>query len=137
LHAAWSDKLVELSALGLLPREAVLPDSTGGGEFSWLGLQLSGCTALALPAFVCLGFEGGQVSGSGFAVNHPRTGHAFWAAPGVELLVAPALASALSFEASVGIFTALLKPEFVLDDLGVVHQPGPVSARVELGLGWH
>jgi hypothetical protein len=137
LHAKWRDKFVELSGLALLPREAVLPDSTSGGEFSWLGVQLMGCTLLASPTFVCVGFEGGRISGTGFRVSHPRTGHAFWAAPGLELLLRPALSSALSFEASAGIFPAMLKPEFALDDLGVVHQPGPVSARVELGLGWH
>lgn len=137
LHGAWSDKLVELSGLGLLPREAVLPNTTDGGEFSWIGVQLMGCTALALPTFLCVGFEGGRISGTGMGVGHPRVGHAFWAAPGLELLVAPPIASSLCFEASAGIFPALLKPEFALDDLGVVHQPGPVSARVELGLGWH
>lgn len=137
VHAAWSTHLVELSALGLLPRDAAVEGGTQGGEFSWFGFQLMGCQLLARPAFVCGGFEGGRLSGDGFGAREERTGHAFWAAPGVEALFAPALSSTLSLEISAGIFIALLKPAFAIDGVGVVHQPGPVSARMELGIGWY
>lgn len=136
VHAAGSSQRVELSALGLLPRDAMLEGGTQGGEFSWFGFQLMGCQLLARPAFVCAGLEAGRLSGTGFGSREQRTGHALWAAPGVEALFAPALASALSLQVSAGIFIALRKPEFAIDGVGVVHQPSPVSARVELGMGW-
>lgn len=136
-HAAWSSHRIELSALGLLPRDAEVEGGSQGGEFSWFGFQLMGCQLLARPAFVCGGVEGGRLSGAGFGSREERTGHALWVAPGVEALFAPALGSALSLEISAGIFIALLKPEFAIDGVGVVHQPSPVSARVELGIGWY
>ncbi len=37
VHAAGSSQRVELSALGLLPRDAMLEGGTQGGEFSWFG----------------------------------------------------------------------------------------------------
>lgn len=138
VHAAWSGRnLAELSALALLPRDAVVEGSTSGGEFSWFGFQLTACRMLARPAFVCGGFEGGRLSGTGFGSREVRTRHTFWAAPGLELRFAPALGGSLAFEASAGLFIALRKPEFALDGVGVVHQPGPVSGRVELGIGWY
>ena len=138
VHAAWSGRyLAELSALGLLPREEVVEGGTSGGEFSWFGLQLTACRVLARPAFVCGGFEAGRLSGTGFGAREVRTQHTFWAAPGVELAFAPALGSSFAFEASAGLFIALRKPEFAVDGVGVVHQPGPVSGRVELGIGWY
>lgn len=137
VHAAWGSHRVELSALGLLPRDAVLDEGTQGGEFSWFGFQLMGCQLLARPAFVCGGVEVGRLSGTGFGSREERTGHAFWAAPGIEALIAPALGNALSLDISAGIFIPLLKPQFAIEGVGVVHQPGPVSARVELGIGWY
>lgn len=137
LHAGWRAHLLELAALALLPRDAVLEGSTKGGEFWWFGAQLTGCQLLARPAFLCAGFEAGRLSGAGFGTREERTGHALWAAPGVELLFAPSLGGGLSLEISAGIFIALLKPEFAIEGLGVVHQPGPVSARLELGIGWY
>jgi len=138
VHATWGgSNLAELSALALLPRDEVVEGGTSGGEFSWFGLQLMACRRLAPPAFVCGGFEGGRLSGTGFGAREVRTQHTFWAAPGAELSFAPALGSSLAFEASAGLFIALRKPEFALDGVGVVHQPGPVSGRVELGIGWY
>jgi len=138
VHAAWGGgNLAELSALALLPRDEVVEGGTSGGEFSWFALQLTACRRLARPAFVCGGFEAGRLSGTGFGTREVRTQHTFWAAPGLELRFAPALGGSLALEASAGLFIALRKPEFALDGVGVVHQPGPVSGRVELGIGWY
>jgi hypothetical protein len=138
LRGGLRENFGEIGLLGLLPQSAMLLDQPNqGGRFYWLGVQLAGCSAVGTILFACAAFEAGQITGSGFGVRDPRTGSGPWLAPGVQGLLKLPLAHRWHFEAALGGFVALVRPEFELDDQGVVHQPDLVSARLELGIGWN
>jgi hypothetical protein len=138
LRGGLQENFGEIALLGLLPQDAVLPDRPNqGGQFYWVGVRLAGCTAVSTAVFACAAFEAGQITGSGFGVRDPRTGSGPWLAPGVQGILKLPLGRRWHFEAALGGFVALVRPEFELDDQGVVHQPDPVSARLELGIGWN
>jgi len=138
LRGGFPRNFGEIALLGLLPRDALLPDQPNqGGQFYWAGVRLAGCTAAGTHLFACAAFEAGQVTGRGFGVRDPRMGSGPWLAPGVQGLLRLPLAQRWHFEATLGGFVALVRPQYELDDLGVVHQPDLVSARLELGIGWN
>jgi hypothetical protein len=92
----------ELGASALLPQEAELDaDPTHGGTMRWFGGHVLGCVAprIAISCDVCAGVELGRLSGAGFGVDVPRTGHALWFAPLVTSGLRYPLAASLSFEA--------------------------------------
>ncbi len=137
VRAGLPREFVELALLGLLPRAATLDaDRTRGAELYWLGVQLDGCTLAPGDWFACLGVEGGQMAGTGFGVRHPNYGSGLWLAPGAQAVLRWQVARDVHFEVAVGGFVALLRPSFSLDGADVVHQPRPISARLELGIGW-
>ena len=135
-RARW---FAELGALGLLPRTATVEsNSNQGGDLYFLGGAATGCWAPGnqVTLFGCLGLEVGQLIGVGFGADIPATGHALWLAPSMRVTLQLPVTAHLAFEGALGIAIPLLRPEFGIDGVGVLHRPESASGRLSLGLAF-
>jgi hypothetical protein len=129
----WS---AELGAGFLLPRSGTLPDDpVRGGDLWWAGGHLSGCARTGRFRH-CAGLESGALIGTGDGVRVERTAAALWMAPVLQSGFGVRVAPGWAFESRLGLALPALRPRFVLDEIGPVHQPAPLSVRLLLGLGW-
>jgi hypothetical protein len=130
---------LELGGTLLLPRRAELAGTTApSADIHWLGAQLLVCRESQPLLRFCGGGELGELVGTGAGVDRPETAHGVW----VGFVGAAALRAALgslpvSWEAGLAVSSALLRPEFGFDDVGVLHRAGQLSGRIWLGLGWN
>lgn len=86
--------------------------------------------------FVCAGAEVGRLSGVGTGVVLPRRGGVLWAAPLVQVGASWAVPdTTLRLTAALTAAAPLNRDEFALRDLGTVHQPPSVVARLSVGVG--
>lgn len=121
-----------LSFATFASQEARLPGDDSGGAFSLMFGALSVCAHPTINAWHllgCAGFELGSLSAEGKGIEHGRSGSALWTAPRAEIGVGYALAPTLRFWLRGGGAFALARPEFLIEDLGEVHQPDNLSAR--------
>jgi hypothetical protein len=107
-----------------------------GGDFSLAALALHGCFE-PTPAHValCAGPELGYERGEGFGVSSPAAGGKAWLSVAAGLRSALHLWEKLWLEAAAEAVVPTWREQFVLDAVGVVHTPSPVSGRASLGLG--
>jgi hypothetical protein len=137
----------QLSALGslLFVQHQALQGSAEPAPGANLGLftgALSACAApwgsfgARLAAEGCLGWELGRLSGEGTNVLRPRSGAALWSAPRAEAGLSWALTSSLRLGAGLTFAFPILRDDFVLNDLGLVHRPPAVVGRAAIGVGW-
>jgi hypothetical protein len=110
--------------------------SATGGDFSLAALGLHGCFE-PTPAHValCAGPELGYERGVGFGVSSPAAGGKAWLSLAGGLRSALRLSGRLWLEAAAEAVVPTAREQFVLDAVGVVHSPSPVSGRASLGLG--
>ncbi len=143
IRLSWNS--LELRAIGtfLPPREGTLVaanPSSPGVRIGLLAGGALGCAPVALrtPSIglaVCAGAELGQLSGTGTHVIVPYRRRALWASARLELAARLALAETpLALELLVTALAPLTRDEFILKDLGTVHRPASVVARLGLGL---
>ncbi len=129
---------LELAGTLLVPRRATLAGATPSADLRWLGAQVLVCRVARPMLRLCGGGEVGELMGTGSGVGRPETAHGVWVAfVGAAALRAPLGALPVSWETGAAVASALLRPEFGFDDVGVLHRAGQVSARVWLGLGWN
>lgn len=129
---------LELAGTLLVPRQASLAGAAPRAEIRWLGAQLLVCRAARSLLRVCGGGELGELVGTGAGVDRAETAHGAWVSfVGAAALRAPLGALPLSWEAGAAVASALLRPEFGFDDVGVLHRAGQFSGRIWLGLGWN
>ena len=142
---SWS--MLGLRAVGLFlpPREGHVAggDATSpGAELSLLAGSLLACVPLsddgrALQLLACAGWELGQLSGTGTQVATPYESSTLWSAGRIDLGAGWLIpGSPLALELLVSVLAPFARDEFILKDIGVVHQPANVVARAGLGLGW-
>lgn len=139
LHAARFS--VRASGTLLLDRHVSLtgPDGTAPGADLSLALgSLSACTSPlgrgAAAPFVCAGWELGRLEAAGTGVRVPRRGGAWWSAPRVDVGLALALTdSPVRLLGQLTAATPLERDYFYLQDLGTVHRPPVVVARLAFG----
>lgn len=112
-----------------------------GGDVSLATGALSVCASLlggAQSSFSlapCAGLEIGRLAGAGTGVNAPRRVSALWVAPRLELAgVWRPNGSHWGFGVRAGAALPLERDEFVLDQLGSVHEPQSLVARAALSL---
>jgi hypothetical protein len=119
------------------------PASLDAGRGATVGLgtgTLRGCGRLgATRLFVlCLGAEGGAMRGDAFGIRDGRTRTEPWAAAIGSAGVHGAVSRRVRLFARAEVAVALVQPRFELrprgQDIVVVHDPGPVSARVAAGI---
>ena len=82
----------------------------------------------------CLGFELGRLHASGFGVSNPGEGSTLWAAIDGGGVLALRLAAPLALVLRLGAAVPLLRPSFVLENVGPVFRPPAVAARGESGV---
>lgn len=82
----------------------------------------------------CAAFDAGQLRAQGFGVDAPGSGTALWLAPEAGVALDVHLLSWLLLDLEVGLAVPILRPAFVLNNVGDVHQPGPVGGRLGLGV---
>ncbi|MFT3776626.1 MAG: hypothetical protein QM820_65640 [Minicystis sp.] len=129
----------ELSAGAWPSRSAVIAARpTAGGDVSLVAGSAGACYGLLAPGpfdlAPCLAMEIGRLHASGFGVTTPGEGNALWAAAkgGARFAWSPAsrVAIVLRLEAAV----PFVRRAFVVENLGEVHRPGPVSGRAGGGV---
>ncbi len=127
---------------------SALPDRpSAGAELRLLAFTLGVCRR-AWPwtspresgvagVFGCLGFEIGEMQGTGFGVTAPLSAGFLWTAPRAEVRAEVPLIGGLALSFDVGVAVPLDRRTFVLDLTGgrtVVHEPSAVAGRAGAGL---
>lgn len=147
LGAGLEHAKLQLRALAtvLFEQRATL-DAAGapepGADLALAAAALSLCSApLALgPSWGvqgCAGWELGRLSGEGTGVLRPHSGAALWSAPRFDATLGWALgATGLELGAMLTLAVPLVRDDFVLGGLGIVHRPASVVGRAALGINW-
>jgi hypothetical protein len=136
---------LELRIVGtVLPRRAgyVVADdpNSPGVDIGLLAGGLLACVPVAvdvraLRLGACAGGEVGDLSGSGTGVSTPYHHHTWWSAVRLDVVALWAIAETpLALELLLSAAAPLRRDEFILRDIGSVHQPANVLGRAGLGL---
>ncbi|MBX3130614.1 MAG: hypothetical protein KF718_28100 [Polyangiaceae bacterium] len=107
-----------------------------GGAFTLTTGGLSAChDVAAAPVLLapCLGVEVGRLSGAGFGVTEPGSGSALWVAGLAGLRGVEALTDGLGVWVGAELVVPVGRPEFVLENVGVVHRPARAGGRAAIG----
>lgn len=135
---------LELVASGTYfpPHRTPLPDRpTAGGTFSLMTGGLSACGVLlsfrAMGLGACGGAELGQMRAEGYGVREPGKGSALWLAPRAGAALSTALTAALGLRLDVGVAVPIARSRFVLERIGVVHEPGAIAGRADVSVEYH
>ena len=118
-------------------RQAAPADPRVGGAFTrwWVGARGCGVPRLgAVELPLCAGLEGGRTVGRGIGLRDSRTSAQPWWAAVVEAGVAWPVRPWLALTARATLAVPLLRQEFTIDGLGLVHRVGPVEGRGTLGV---
>jgi hypothetical protein len=83
----------------------------------------------AIEVGPCVGVELGRLHASGFGVSSPGEGSTLWAAASLGGVLSLRLISNLALVLRLGAAAPLLRPSFVLENVGAVYRPPPVTAR--------
>lgn len=115
-----------------------------GGQFWMAGLHLHGCLERALDrrapgpsrlwGALCVGFEGGVVHAVSEGIASPGQATGPWLAPALQAIFGWVLTPFMRARLDVGLSVPVVRPEFRIVGLGPVHQIGPVSGRLGLGV---
>ncbi len=106
-----------------------------GASFGLLTLGVDACVApLEADLAVCAGPELERLEGTGFGVDSPRTDSVTWLAFALGAQGRVGLMGPLGLTGALRLIVPTRRETFGLDEIGVLHRPGPVSGRVELGL---
>lgn len=82
---------------------------------------------------LCAAFDAGQLRAEGFGVDSPESGQALWLAPEAGAALDVHLTRWLLLDLGLGLTVPVLRPTFVLENVGDVHRPEPVAGRLGLG----
>lgn len=127
--------------LGLAFRPSRKGNSTmqtsAGADVDLLTGSAATCTQFSkgiLEAGPCVGFELGRLHASGFGVSSPGEGSTLWAAIEGGGVLSVRIFSQLSLVLRLGAAVPLLRPSFVLVNVGPVFRPPAVTARGSTGV---
>ena len=84
-----------------------------------------------------VGIEGGTMYGSGFGVVDPKHGRGLWLAATGAAQVRYRLLPWLEAQAELDAALPLLRPWYVLDNVGPVYRPDIITFRAASGLNVH
>jgi hypothetical protein len=83
----------------------------------------------AIEVGPCVGVELGRLHASGFGVSNPGEGSTLWAAVQGGGVLSVRIVSRLALVLRLGATAPLLRPSFVLENVGAVYRPPAVTAR--------
>jgi hypothetical protein len=138
LGAALSLRPLYVEVVGtVLPdaRETIADDR--GGDISLLGGGVRVCYAAQggrLSGRACAGAEFGRLQGTGVGASWSVSQDVFWSAGRVGVAGSYAFSSALALRAGIEALVPVSRPEFILENVGPVHQPAAVAGRLAVGL---
>ncbi|MEQ9321148.1 MAG: hypothetical protein RIF41_18440 [Polyangiaceae bacterium] len=137
---------VRLRGLFALPVRDTVQGRDAGGDFDrwtvgpavclapWRTRRASEGRIGGLRLAPCVGFELGQMRGRGFGVQNPDEGAALWLAPTPEGHLSLTLLPWLELELTLAAAIPLRRPDFVLNQVGIVHQAAPLTGRTTAAL---
>ncbi len=140
----WYPIVARLRGSYFFPRTATLDPRSVGGDFDMWALAPGICATpfhtaaygrrrtfdVALDG--CVEVELGKMRGEGFGVRNPGSGSTVWVTPHAQVWGALTLADPLSTRAMIGVGVPVRRPDFVLQQVGVVHVASPVVGRAGL-----
>jgi hypothetical protein len=127
------------ASLWLSQQQAITAGHSGRASFGFRALSLVGCHASwgePVRFGPCLAAEVGQLSAESSGVRVPDRVSQLWlsALGGIGFWL-PLGESAL-LTSNLGVVVPLRRPSFVIEGVGVIHQPRPAGSRVALGVAW-
>ncbi len=129
---------IGLGGIWLPPQKALAGGrSDRGGDVDLLAIDLSGCFVPSwggVRSSTCALFEAGSISAEGFGAAETHRKSRAWIAPGLSQATQLRLHDRLSLRLAVWGLAPLRRPDFVLVNVGRVHQPAPVVVRLSIGL---
>ena len=114
---------------------------TAGGDFDlfmvaptfcvspWRSATAEGGGVRLLALDGCVGVELGQMTGNGFGVQNPDRGTALWVAPIPTAAVVVRPLRFVELRALAGLAIPVFRPDFVLNQVGIVHAASVVTGR--------
>jgi len=84
---------------------------------------------------LCTDLELGQMRGEGSGVRNPDAGSALWVTPLLSSQLELALHRWISLRVGLAAGAPLLRPDFVLQRVGIVHAANPIIGRGTIGAG--
>jgi len=132
--SAWRDRNgVELATSFWAASQARADLGPAGARVRMWAAGLRGCRGFA-AWFACAGGEVGRMVGRGMAVRNPREAGALWAAMSASVWFRRHLAGQAAIYAGFEGLVPVTRPRFQMDDETLLYQPGPVAARLLIGL---
>jgi hypothetical protein len=130
---------IEVSGAYFAPRTRQFAGTgeTRGGQFELFTLGARGCYGVLGPTFElspCVGAEYGTVRGTAFGVGAPGVGKGLWLAATAAGAARWRMMPWLGTVAEVGLAVPLVRPEYVIDNVGVVYRADAVGLRMLAGL---
>jgi hypothetical protein len=133
---AFGRASVELSGAYYAPRTREI-DTGRGGRFELFTLAGRSCYAFFGSTFEwspCLGAEYGTVRGSAFGVDDPEVGKGLWLAATMASTARWRITPWLGTMAEAQIAVPLVRPDYVIDNVGAVYRTDFVGLRLLAGL---
>lgn len=135
LHGRFRGELV--GSHRFATRQAAASDPRVGGELTQWSVGVRGCGVpqlgeVELP--LCVGLDAGQTVGRGTGLREPFTSAQPWLAGLAEAGVAWPVRRWLALTARASLAVPVLRQDFTITGLGVVHRVGPVQGRGLVGL---
>ena len=81
--------------------------------------------------------EVGKMRAAGVGVRSPGQAEAWWLAPGAGGALTVELPGALVFRLDAGVAVPITRIRFVLENVGMVHEPSDVCGHAGLGLDFY
>lgn len=135
--AALGIARLELAGTWLPSRRAHVEGSSQiGGDFALLAVAARGCADVLrgdVEVGPCAELEIGRMTGEGFGVSSPGAGESLWVAAGGGARVALPIGEHVALRLDVGARAPMVRPTFVLENVGPVHQAGAIEGRAALG----